>query len=104
MSRSCGYRPSCAPMNCWCARFGHARITGLRSRQLFGSLVLAKRRLKVMTSSGGAWGARAEEEANGAGEPDTDDADEAEIAAALDRGTVTAAASTAFIPSRRVTR
>jgi hypothetical protein len=42
-------------------------------------------------------------EANGAGEPDTDEADEAEIAA-LESGTVTAAASTAFRPRRRVTR
>ncbi|MFV8184159.1 hypothetical protein LXH13_04250 [Streptomyces spinosirectus] len=57
-----------------------------------------------MTSSRGAWDARAEEEANGAGEPDADDADEAETVAALDIGTVTAAASTAFTPVRRVTR
>ncbi|WUB41796.1 hypothetical protein OHN38_36735 [Streptomyces sp. NBC_00588] len=57
-----------------------------------------------MTSSRGASGARAEAEADGAGEPDTGDADETEIAAALDSGTVTAAASTAFIPRRRVTR
>src|SRR5438105_4534115 len=81
-----------------CARRSSSCITGLRSLQLLGSFVLAKRKLKVMTSRRGA--RRVCAEGDGAGETD---ADESEIAA-LESGRVTAVAKVALRPRRRVTR
>ncbi|GHI09642.1 hypothetical protein Scel_79630 [Streptomyces cellostaticus] len=78
------------PMTWGRSRCSSARITGLRTVQLWGSAVLAKRRLKDMIPRRWAWCS-------------PDEADEAG-SAVLDRGAVTAAASAALSPRRRVTR